>query len=94
MDNYVLGPNDKIKISVYGEDGLTGEYVISSDGKVSLPLVGNVNAAGKTIKQFQDQLCFLPGRRLPKGSQNRGGSCIRAAIFILGEVKIPDNIPA
>jgi protein involved in polysaccharide export with SLBB domain len=94
MDNYVLGPNDKIKISVYGEEGLTGEYVISSDGKVSLPLVGNVNAAGKTVKQFQDQLAtsYLDGGYL-KDPKIAAEVVSARPFFILGEVKIPGQYP-
>jgi protein involved in polysaccharide export with SLBB domain len=94
MDNYVLGPNDKIKISVYSEAGLTGEYVISSDGKVSLPLVGNINASGKTVKQFQDQLvaAYRDGGYL-KDPKITAEVVSARPFFILGEVKIPGQYP-
>jgi protein involved in polysaccharide export with SLBB domain len=94
MDNYVLGPTDKIKISVYGEEGLTGEYVISSDGKVSLPLVGNVSAAGKTVKQFQDQLiaAYLEGHYL-RDPKITAEVVSARPFYILGEVKIPGQYP-
>ena len=94
MDNYVLGPSDKVKISVYGEDGLTGEYVISSDGKVSLPLVGNVNAAGMTVKQFQDQLVksYRDGGYLRDPKITAEVMSARP-FFILGEVKAPGQYP-
>jgi protein involved in polysaccharide export with SLBB domain len=94
MDNYVLGPNDKVKISVYGEAGLTGEYVISSDGKISLPLVGNVNAAGMTVKQFQDQLVtsYRDGGYLRDPKITAEVESARP-FFILGEVKAPGQYP-
>lgn len=94
MDNYILGPNDKVKISVYGETGLTGEYVISSDGKISLPLVGNVNASGKTVKQFQDELvvAYRDGGYL-KDPKITAEVVSARPFFILGEVKIPGQYP-
>jgi protein involved in polysaccharide export with SLBB domain len=94
MDNYVLGPNDKVKISIYGEDGLTGEYVISSDGKISLPLVGNVNAAGMSVKQFQDQLVtsYRDGGYL-RDPKITAEVVSARPFFILGEVKAPGQYP-
>jgi protein involved in polysaccharide export with SLBB domain len=94
MDNYILGPNDKVKISVYGEVGLTGEYVISSDGKISLPLVGNVSASGKTVKQFQDELVvsYRDGGYL-KDPKITAEVVSARPFFILGEVKIPGQYP-
>jgi|SRR5581483_6091525 len=94
MDNYILGPNDKVKISVYGETGLTGEYVISSDGKISLPLVGNVGASGKTVKQFQDELvtAYRDGGYL-KDPKITAEVVSARPFFILGEVKIPGQYP-
>jgi len=94
MENYILGPNDKVKISVYGEAGLTGEYVISSDGKISLPLVGNVNASNKTVKQFQDELvaAYRDGGYL-KDPKITAEVVSARPFFILGEVKIPGQYP-
>jgi protein involved in polysaccharide export with SLBB domain len=94
MDNYVLGPNDKVKISIYGEEGLTGEYVISSDGRISLPLVGNVNTAGMTVKQFQDQLVnsYRDGGYL-KDPKITAEVVSARPFFILGEVKAPGQYP-
>lgn len=94
MDSYVLGPNDKVKISVYGEDALTGEYVISADGKMSLPLVGNVSAIGETVKQLQDQLVssYRDGGYL-KDPKITAEVISARPFFILGEVKIPGQYP-
>lgn len=94
MENYILGPNDKVKISVYGEAGLTGEYVISSDGKISLPLVGNVSASNKTVKQFQDELviAYRDGGYL-KDPKITAEVVSARPFFILGEVKIPGQYP-
>src|SRR5437773_12368414 len=39
---------DRIKVNVYGEEALTGEYDINPAGYVSRPLIGAVKAAGRT----------------------------------------------
>jgi polysaccharide export outer membrane protein len=46
--DYVIGGGDKLKISVWGEEGLSGEVTVRPDGKITLPAVGDVAAAGLT----------------------------------------------
>ena len=43
-----LRAGERIKITVYGEEALTGEYDISPGGSVTMPLIGAVRAAGRT----------------------------------------------
>jgi polysaccharide export outer membrane protein len=42
-----LRPGDKVKITVYGEEGLTGEYDINPAGSIAMPLIGTIRAAGR-----------------------------------------------
>ena len=51
---YKLGPGDRLRVVVFDEDALTGEFAVSSAGVVSLPLIGDVSAAGLTIGEFQE----------------------------------------
>lgn len=53
IPEYQLGAADKLRVIVYGEQSLSGEFVISGNGKISLPLVGEVQAAGLTVRTFQ-----------------------------------------
>jgi polysaccharide export outer membrane protein len=53
---YTLGPRDVLSISVYEQDDLTKEVRISGDGTVSLPLIGQVTAAGLTVEKFEQEL--------------------------------------
>ncbi|MFM1814738.1 MAG: hypothetical protein RLZ98_1433 [Pseudomonadota bacterium] len=48
-----LRVGDKIDIRVYGESELTGVYEVGADGRVSLPLVGNMPAAGSSLATFR-----------------------------------------
>jgi polysaccharide export outer membrane protein len=53
---YVLGTGDKLRINVFGEPKLDGEYVVSSTGIISFPLIGNVPASGHTVETVQESI--------------------------------------
>lgn len=55
-DGYVLGINDRLRILVFGEESLSGEFAVDSTGRVAMPFIGEVQAAGLTRSQFEDQL--------------------------------------
>jgi len=50
---YVLGPGDKIRVIVFAEDNLSGEFVVDGAGSISMPLIGEVRANGKSIRELQ-----------------------------------------
>ena len=51
-----LAAGDKLRITVFGEDKLSGEYQIDNAGFVSLPLAGTIQAAGLTKPQLEESL--------------------------------------
>ena len=53
---YRLGSGDQIRVIVFGEEDLSGEFFVDGSGAVSLPLVGEVNAAGRTVQEFRTEL--------------------------------------
>jgi polysaccharide export outer membrane protein len=55
-DKYLLGPEDALEISVWKEPDLTKQLVVRPDGKITYPLIGEVQAAGKTVKQLQPEI--------------------------------------
>jgi protein involved in polysaccharide export with SLBB domain len=88
-----LHPGEKIKITVYGEDRLSGEYEIDPGGYVSLPLAGTVKAAGLSKQQFEQELTkkFRGGvLRDPKVTVDV--SSFRP-FYIRGEVAKPGKYP-
>lgn len=91
---YRLAPGDKIRINVFGEDTLTGDFVITSAGNLTFPLVGNVPATGKTVEQLQEAL----RTRLADGYVRDPKVSIQVVNFrpyyILGEVNRPGEYPA
>lgn len=53
---YLIGPSDLLEISVWGEESLSRQVVVRTDGYISLPLVGDILSAGKTPAQLQKDL--------------------------------------
>src|SRR6266581_9120360 len=53
---YVIGPEDALHIAVWREADLTASLPVRPDGKISLPLLDDVQAAGLTPKQLADSL--------------------------------------
>jgi polysaccharide biosynthesis/export protein len=51
---YVIGPEDVLKIQVWREPELSGTFAVRPDGKISLPLVGEIEAAGVTPEKLSD----------------------------------------
>ncbi len=91
--NYRLGTGDKLRIIVFGETSLSGEFVISDTGEVAFPLIGNVHAAGLSVQQFQDALRakladgYLKDPRVSAEVENY------RPFYILGEVQKPGEYP-
>ncbi|MDQ7828504.1 MAG: SLBB domain-containing protein [Armatimonadota bacterium] len=52
VSNYILGPGDLLEVSVWGYPDLTRTVAVRPDGRVSLPLVGEVRAAGLSVAQL------------------------------------------
>lgn len=53
---YTIAPQDILDISVLGEPGLSGLFPVSPDGKIALPLAGQVTASGLTLPQLTQKL--------------------------------------
>ena len=52
--DYSLGSGDKLRVIVFGEENLSGEFDIGGSGTVALPLIGQVPAKGRTLSEFED----------------------------------------
>lgn len=53
---YTIGPEDTLRIFVWQNPDLSGETVVRPDGRISLPLVGEVGASGLTVNALQQKL--------------------------------------
>lgn len=92
VQDYRLGPGDRLRISVYGEEELTGEFVVGTTGVVSYPLIGDHPAGGKTVAEFTESLRTALQRYVLRPSMSVEVLNYRP-FFILGEVQNPGTYP-
>jgi len=52
-DSYILDSGDRVKVTVFGEDDLTGEYEIDGTGTLAFPLAGQIAVAGKSARDLE-----------------------------------------
>jgi polysaccharide export outer membrane protein len=91
--DYRLGPTDKVRVTVYGEDDLSGEFQIDSSGFVRLPLIGQVQAAGHSVFQLESQVeNALDDGYLRNARVNIEVTAYRP-FYIIGEVGKPGEYP-
>jgi protein involved in polysaccharide export with SLBB domain len=90
---YHLGPNDVIRVQVFGEEDLTVESKVEGDGTMNYPLLGSVPIAGKTVKELQD---YMAGR-LAEGYVRSPKVTVLMVryrnFYVYGEVKTPGGYP-
>ncbi len=92
-DEYLLGSGDKLKITVFGEEDLSGEFQIDGVGNLSFPLLGDIRAGGMSLRVF---VASLEARLLDGYLRNPRVSAevVNYRPFtILGEVRQPGRYP-
>ena len=90
--DYRLGPADQLRITVFNEPGLTGQFVVGSQGTIAYPLVGDIRAAGLTVAEFTETLRTALGQYVRSPSVSVEVANYRP-FFILGEVTRPGTYP-
>ena len=89
MSGYILGPGDKLHVSVYGEDDLTGDYQIDSSGLVRLPLIGTMRAAGFTAQALEAQIGGALAQGYLKNPRVNVEMNTYRPIYVMGAVNRP-----
>ena len=88
---YALGPDDKIKITVYGEEDISGEFKVTSDGSISVPLIGVVNILDNSPRDVE----VLIANKLLDGYLKDPSVSIEVIesrpFYIMGEVRAPGS---
>jgi polysaccharide biosynthesis/export protein len=56
LSDFVIGSEDVLVVNVWKEPEVSRSVIVRSDGKISLPLLGDIQAAGKTPKQLQVEI--------------------------------------
>jgi polysaccharide export outer membrane protein len=93
LDDYRLGPSDKVRLIVYGEPDLSGEFSINARGQISLPLLGEVDAAGMTIEEMRKKVSAGLSAGYVKDARVAAEVVEYRPYYILGEVGAPGEYP-
>ena len=90
---YALATGDRLRIIVFGQDNLSNIYAVDSQGRVSMPLIGAVDATGRTTGQLERQI----EARLRSGFLREPKVSVEVdayrPFFILGEVTASGQFP-
>jgi len=90
---YTLGAGDKVRITVYNEPDLSGEFEVSGQGLVSVPLLGQVQVIGKTTGEVQALLTQKYGKDYLVNPSVTVEVMNYRPFFIIGEVNHPGSYP-
>jgi polysaccharide export outer membrane protein len=87
--SYRLGAGDKIRVSVFDEPDLSGEFVIDGTGYVRLPLIGQMRAGGLTVIDFEAQVVAKLNGGYLKNAKLSVEVINYRPFYIIGEVNKP-----
>ena len=90
---YRLDAGDKLRVVVYGQEGLTNTYTIDAAGSITMPLIGQVPARGRSPAALDNQI----SAKLRNGYIREPSVAVEIEsyrpFFILGEVQAPGQYP-
>ncbi|MEL6666080.1 MAG: polysaccharide biosynthesis/export family protein [Pseudomonadota bacterium] len=89
VGDYRLGPADRLRITVFGHDDLSGEFSVASNGTISFPLIGDIQASGLTVTEFQKQTEDSLSQGYLKSPRVTAEVMTFRPFYILGEVRKP-----
>ena len=91
---YRVGAEDVLEISVWREEDLKKEALVRPDGGISYPLIGEVQAAGKTVLEIQEEISkriekFIPDPAVSVAILKVGSQ----RVYVIGKVNKPGDFP-
>jgi len=91
--SYALDSGDKLRVVVFGQEGLSASYSVDTSGRITMPLIGAVDARGMTPAGLQ----LAIAARLRNGFVREPHVAVEVELyrpfFILGEVTLPGQYP-
>lgn len=85
--NYVLGPDDELLVTLYGVQEYTGELLVSDEGNINVPNVGQIRVAGLTIEAATQKLKTVMGNSVYPYLKN-GGSKLSVTLNKIRSIKV------
>lgn len=90
---YTLGAGDELRVTIFGQKDLSGKFTVDGGGSISMPLIGNVETGGKTVREATNAIIaklkpdYLKNPRVSVEVLNY------RPFYIIGEVKSPGSYP-
>lgn len=85
--NYILGPDDELLISVFGVQEYNGELLVSDEGNINIPNVGQVRVAGLTIEEATQKLKTVMGNSV-YSYLKKGGAKLSVTLNKIRSIKV------
>lgn len=89
---YYVQAGDVLEVSVWKEEDLQKQVLVRPDGRISFPLIGDVDVAGKTIDELRQEITgrlvkFIPDLTVTVSIQSIDGN----RIYVIGQVNSPGS---
>jgi len=91
--DYRLGPGDKVRVTIFGEADLSGDYQLDGAGIVRLPLIGSVRAIGDTAPVLERTIASALSPNYLKNPKVNVEITTYRPFFIIGAVNRPGQYP-
>jgi polysaccharide export outer membrane protein len=92
--DYLIGPDDVLQVVFWQEKDLSAEVVVRPDGKISLPLINEVQASGATPAQLRTTIMQAASRFVTDPSLTIFVKTINSRkVFVMGQVNKPGQYP-
>jgi len=89
-DDYIIGPGDILFVSVWKDQAMTQTVPVRPDGKISFPLIGEIQAGGRSVAQVKEEMEGKISRYVPDPVLMVGIHEIRSLlIYVIGRVNSP-----
>lgn len=89
LTSYRLGPGDQLTIKVVGADDISGDYPVSDNGTIGIPLIGEVKAAGETRGQLEKEIADKLAQGYVRNPRVSVSVAKYRPFYIYGEVAKP-----
>jgi polysaccharide export outer membrane protein len=90
---YRIGLGDTLRVAVWKEPELTGEVTVRPDGMITMPLLGDVEAAGRSPGQLATRLASELERLVESPRVTVSVTATSARIYVVGQMLRPGEFP-
>jgi len=90
---YRLDSGDQVRVTVFGQEDLTGEYTVDGSGHISMPLINAIAARGLTVRELEAEVARVLGEELLRNPNVSVQVANFRPFFILGEVSKSGQYP-